>query len=626
MNDLMMQLLEEQREALERAKALIGSLLLDTYRVEDVLGAGTYGVTLKAQDTMVDQPVAIKWIYRAYRDTVKSELRMLAELSDLSCVPRYRTGKEEEGEFYLVMDYIGGGDLGKLIERGSIPLLQGLDLSLKLFRALSMVHAKRIGGRRLIHRDIKPANLLLDEKAELYITDFGAARVVSTTHQSRLSGTGTAGFMAPETITGRYDQRVDIYSAGMVMYYLFGGQEPADPESLFYEEPLLSGEQKERLWEIVDRAIAKQEDARYGSAEEVAVDLEEVLGALSGDVEESRVEDMTLSRQVLVDGSREDMTLDRDILAGPSEETEAQGGEDLDAELARLRREVSERERAAKLAEIERLRVQLGEESAVVAPDRESLAGTSESTAPEVGESRAFDLPGGATTEMVWIPPGTFMMGSPDSDEMAGDSEKPQHEVKITKGFWLGKCVITQGQWESVMGTTPWSGEDYVQSNADHPAVHVSWEDMQEFIGKLNRAEGSEIYRLPTEAEWEYACRAGTATRWSFGDAENRLGDYAWYGGNAWGTGERYAHRVGTKQSNGWGLHDMHGNVYEWCQDWYGEYTSGSQEDPMGAASGSNRVLRGGSFGNAAQFARSAHRNYSSPGFRSDFLGARLLR
>ena len=283
MNDLMTQLFKERQDALDRAQSLIGTTLFDAYQVEQVLGAGTYGVTLKALDTMVEQSVAIKWIYRSYRDTVKKEFKMVAELSRLPCVPQYRFSREESGEYYLVMDYIGGGDLGRLIDKGGIPILQGLDLSLMLFRALGQVHSKRIKGRHLIHRDIKPANLLLDEAGELYITDFGAARIVSTTHQSRLSGTGTEGFMAPEISTGRYDQRVDIYSAGMVMYYLFGGKEPADPETLFYQEPYLSGAQKDALRGIVDRAMVESKEARYGSAEEVAQALEEVEHSLALD-------------------------------------------------------------------------------------------------------------------------------------------------------------------------------------------------------------------------------------------------------------------------------------------------------------------------------------------------------
>ena len=152
----------------------------------------------------------------------------------------------------------------------------------------------------------------------------------------------------------------------------------------------------------------------------------------------------------------------------------------------------------------------------------------------------------------------------------------------------------------------------------------VSWYKTQRFVRKLNQAAGEALYRLPTEVEWEYACRAGTTTRWSFGDDESQLEDYAWYDGNAWFAGERYPHKVGTKKPNPWGLYDMHGNVYEWCQDWYGDYSSAAQVDPTGPSSGSIRILRGGGFNDDAQLVRSANRYSYSPGLPSS--GFRLLR
>ena len=242
------------------------------------------------------------------------------------------------------------------------------------------------------------------------------------------------------------------------------------------------------------------------------------------------------------------------------------------------------------------------------------------------GGELGVDLPGGATMEFVWIEPGTFTMGSPDSELERGLDEGPQHEVTISRGFYLGKYEITQAQWEAVMGTTPWSGQDFVQANPNHPAVYISWEDVQELIARLNEAAGGEVYRFPSEAEWEYACRAGTTTRWSFGDDESRLGEYAWYYDNAWSAGLQYAQPVGTKLPNPWGLFDMHGNVWEWCQDWLGEYTSDNQTDPTGPAAGSTRVVRGVHFGHYARNTRSAYRYYYSPSSRNGRIGARLLR
>ena len=244
------------------------------------------------------------------------------------------------------------------------------------------------------------------------------------------------------------------------------------------------------------------------------------------------------------------------------------------------------------------------------------------------GSTNSFTLPGGASLEMVWIEPGTFQMGSPSSEAGRFSDEGPVHEVTISQGFYLGKYEVTQGQWESVMGTRPWQGVDYVRSGSSYPAVYVSWEGAQEFIRRLNTSLGSNVYRLPTEAEWEYACRAGTTTRWSFGDDESQLGDYAWYDNNAWDVGERYGHSVGTKRPNPWGLYDMHGNVWEWVQDWYlrSYYSSSESVDPSGPSSGLDRVVRGGDFSLNAQGVRSAHRYYDSPSNRGIYVGFRLLR
>ena len=239
---------------------------------------------------------------------------------------------------------------------------------------------------------------------------------------------------------------------------------------------------------------------------------------------------------------------------------------------------------------------------------------------------------------MVWIEPGTFTMGTTEEQEellrskgmwesgMTG--EQPAHQVTIVQGFYLGKYELTQGQWESVMGTRPWEGQRYVQENPDNPAAWISWDDMQEFITKVNQAEGSEVYRMPTEAEWEYACRAGTETLWSFGDDERMLRDYAWYDENAWNVDEQYGHEAGTKLPNPWGLYDMHGNVCEWCLDRYDidYYSVSPPEDPLNSRTGLFRVLRGGYFDNHARYSRSALRHGNGSGLRNFIVGARLLR
>ncbi len=218
--------------------------------------------------------------------------------------------------------------------------------------------------------------------------------------------------------------------------------------------------------------------------------------------------------------------------------------------------------------------------------------------------------------EFVYVKPASFMMGSPSSKQGRGSYEK-QHRVTLTKGYYLQTTEVTQGQWRAIMGNNP---SRFSNCGDGCPVEKVSWNDVQAFISKLNRKEGTNRYRLPTEAEWEYAARAGSTSRFCFGDDEDRLSEYAWYVRNSGGK----THSVAQKKPNAWILYDMHGNVWEWCQDWYSDYPSGSVTDPTGPSSGSSRVYRGGCWLNLAGLCRSANRLWYLPGYRSHRLGFRL--
>jgi sulfatase modifying factor 1 len=225
--------------------------------------------------------------------------------------------------------------------------------------------------------------------------------------------------------------------------------------------------------------------------------------------------------------------------------------------------------------------------------------------------------------EMLWCKPGAFQMGSPEDEEDREDNET-LHEVTLSSGYWLGKHPVTQTQWERVMGDNPSQFE-----GADRPVEKVSWDDVTSFCDKLTELEreagrlpAGMAYQLPTEAQWEYACRAGTKTAFSFGDELTaKDANYAYDG---WGTRLQRTSDVGEYPANAWGFHDMHGNVWEWTADWYGEYTSGAVSDPVGPADGSYRVTRGGSWYDTASLARSAIRLRLEPAFSCLSLGFRL--
>jgi formylglycine-generating enzyme required for sulfatase activity len=217
--------------------------------------------------------------------------------------------------------------------------------------------------------------------------------------------------------------------------------------------------------------------------------------------------------------------------------------------------------------------------------------------------------------EFILIPAGSFTMGADKNFEDADDDEMPQHRVTIGKPFYLGKYEVTQAQWTVVMGNNPSKFK-----GRDNPVEEVSWEDAQAFIKRLNQKEGHNRYRLPTEAEWEYAARAGTTGAYSFGDDANSLGRYAWYLDNS----GKKTHPVGRKEANAWGLCDMHGNVREWVLDWFDDYSSAGTPDPGEPSPGGSRVYRGGGWKDCARLCRAASRSWGVPDACRGDLGFRL--
>ncbi len=223
--------------------------------------------------------------------------------------------------------------------------------------------------------------------------------------------------------------------------------------------------------------------------------------------------------------------------------------------------------------------------------------------------------------EFIRVPAGTFFMGAGE-DEEGSSKEKPRHRVSISHPFYLGRYEVTQEQWMAVMGGV--NPSNFL--SLDRPVDEVSWNDIQLFIERLNKKEQGQLYRLPTEAEWEYAARAGSDTAYAYGDDPEgvQLGQYAWYELNS----GKQSHPVGSLRPNGWGFYDMHGNVTEWVQDRYDKdyYSKGPEENPKGPATGRKRVVRGGSWINQAYSCRSAFRGYYSPDYTDSDFGFRIVR
>jgi formylglycine-generating enzyme required for sulfatase activity len=276
----------------------------------------------------------------------------------------------------------------------------------------------------------------------------------------------------------------------------------------------------------------------------------------------------------------------------------------------------------------------------LLASSRPTLPSNNQSTVPPTNPRPADKVPEGKTAgeqrefagiKFRWCPPTDeqgFTMGTPG----ATDDEAPV-KVVLTKGFWMGETEVTQGQWKTVLGTEPWKNQVLIKDGANYPAVNISHgldadgeferDSAMEFCQKLSTKE-AKVFRLPTEAEWEYACRCGTATKYSFGDNESVLTEYCWYAKNTLHINNKHPHRVGLKKPNSFGLHDMHGNVWEWCSDWYGEKLIGGR-DTAGNLRGEFRVLRGGGWGSSAVSCRSAFRNRVVPSDRLNMVGFRLV-
>jgi formylglycine-generating enzyme required for sulfatase activity len=259
-----------------------------------------------------------------------------------------------------------------------------------------------------------------------------------------------------------------------------------------------------------------------------------------------------------------------------------------------------------------------------------------------VGTIRTVDIGSGIKMDFVWCPPGSFMMGSTPAQQekaihdlpaglsdhtvqttkAAIHAEGPPHRITFTRGFWMGRTEVTQSHWQQIMGNNP---SHFADSGMDAPVETVSWNDCMVFIDRLNQLpeiRKTGRFRLPSEVEWEYVCRAGTQSAYHFGEDASRLGDYAWFAGNS----GMKTYPVAQKLPNAWGFYDMHGNVWEWCMDFFAPYTSSDQVDPVGISEGQGHVGRGGGWDDFASDLRAAYRSFGRPAdFRASPLGVRLV-
>lgn len=626
------------------ATPVLSGTQLGRYRLEVLVGAGGFGQVWRGYDPQLDRHVAVKLLHPCRGaspqrlDLIIAEARSLARLKHPHIVSIYDAGRQGDSA-YLVTEFVEAESLQARLQRGALDRELALTIVQDIGRALD--HAHHAG---IVHCDVKPANILVTATGHAYLTDFGIA---ASPAGPAVSGEvqGTPGYMAPEQagcLAGPVSPATDVYSLGRVLLTLLLEQHQlrlvstdAQHQVAEVRTALEHARIAAPLRDVCLRATAWIPADRFPSAAAM-------VGALDRCHHSHRLRRLTIGRRgvwyavvALLGGL---------ILAGafafwphqnppaslstrwPPEQSPASGNSASRLTSWPPTADAHRTHESASLHDTVDARSSAPSDKTFL-PARP--AGTAVLPPPSVGLAATIPEPAGDKMlinslgmQLVLIPAGEFLMGSQATQE-GRTADEQQHRVRFTKPFYMGVYEVTQAQYERVMGANP-SGFTGPQL----PVERVTWSEAVGFCDKLSALPGEQAaqraYCLPTEAQWEYACRAGNQTCYSYGDDSAMLIEYAWVRENSLGT----THAVGEKQANAWGLFDMHGNVKEWCADYYrggDDDRSAPLTDPTGPLTGSTRVWRGGSWNNPAWRCRTAFRRGSPPDDRGDSLGFRVI-
>ncbi len=601
---------------------LVGRQLGD-YRILSPIGAGGMGQVFLAEHVHLRKQYALKVLPpELSRDPgfvarFHDEARVMADLRHPHIV-QVHTMSHADGLYYLVMDYIvGPGGTSRSLQdhlaeqpNSRLPEQSVAKWARQVLEALSYAH-----GRGVIHRDIKPANLLLDAQENALLTDFGLAKAVgrefilSQIHKTQQTDTPKSHLQYPGSPLDTLDiARTVAVPRGPT------APTPAALDTLNGVATFSPGGPgtggRISAGSILGTYDYMAPEQREGGEITARTDLYAIgvllYRLLTGKRPSGRVRDPSQ----VVPGLSEAWN---EPVMRCMEETLANRYESAEEMLADMGEVLGQARNLSSGAPPRQLPKQEAAHRRV--PPTTPMVLASTAVAP-----RTFTNSIGM--KLIEIKPGEFTMGSPETEKDREDDET-QHKVKITKPFMLGVHEVTQKQWQAVMGNNP----SYFKGD-DLPVETVSWDDATEFCRKLSEKEGKK-YRLPMEAEWEYACRAGTTTPFhtgrTIGTAQANYDGTSTYGSGVVGVYRQKTTPVGSFPPNAWGLHDMHGNVWEWCGDWYGPYPAGDVTDPTGPTNGDGlRVLRGGAWGSNPGFCRSAFRGWGGPGCRYDGGGFRV--
>ncbi len=610
----------------------IGAILRSRYKIIRLLGSGGFGETYLAEDLDIPTNPKPKCVVKHLRpqstnpeviqiaqNLFNREAEVLYRLSNLhSQIPKLHAHFEEGQEFYLVQEFVDGGDLSKELSPGKRWDEDTVKQLLEdILAVLAVVHEKNI-----IHRDIKPANLMRrNEDGKIVLIDFGAVKeimAVNAQGQTDLTITiGTAGYMPLEQAAGQPKLCSDIYAVGMVGIYALTGIQPyefpKDPttgEVIWRNRASVS----DKFANILDKMVLYHFSQRYQNAAEALQGLSQIKPRPKPQPKQYKQQQTQLKPR-------------RELLKTLGWVGAGVGLSAVAGKLLEVNSNQQQPTSPSTTAEAPAVSTQITLKSSQFETVTVDARGTIIRRQKQEAKYFVEDLGNGVTLEMVQIPGGTFIMGSPATEAKRSNDESPQHQVTVP-AFFMGRYQVTQAQYQAIVGNNP---SDF--QGANRPVERVNWDEVVEFCKRLSKNSGRN-YRLPSEAEWEYACRALTSTPFYCG--ETITSDLVNYNGTVtpYASAPKGVYREETTEvgkffpPNAFGLYDMHGNVWEWCQDyWHDNYQNAPTDGSAWLTGGDNtrRLLRGGSWNDVPELCRSAARVWDAPDLHSNDFGFRLV-